>query len=139
MTHIWVLKERKCMRIEHIALSTEKLEEMSKFYELYFQAKKGEKYENPRKGFESYFLSFDDGTRIELMRQPSVYKENTEKHQLGYCHLAMSVGSALNVEQLTEKMEKDGITIVSYPRFTGDGYYESVVLDPDGNQIEITV
>lgn len=139
MTYVWALKERKCMRIEHIALSTEKLEEMSKFYERYFLAKRGEKYENPRKGFESYFLSFDDGARIELMRQPSVYKENTEKHHLGYCHLAMSVGSALNVEQLTEKMEKDGIEIVSYPRFTGDGYYESVVLDPDGNQVEITV
>lgn len=128
------------MHIEHIAIWTTQLEELKDFYVTYFEGKANEKYTNPFKHFSSYFISFDSGARLELMYKPSVpptlYK--TGQEFTGITHLAFSVGSREEVNLLTEKLRFSGITIVGEPRQTGDCYYESVILDPDGNRIEIT-
>ena len=99
-----------------------------------------EKYFNPKKNFQSYFLSFESGCRLELMQMPGVPDNLNDVHAqfLGIIHLAVSVGSKETVDALTEKLRRDGFEIVGEPRTTGDGYYESVVLDPEGNRIEIT-
>jgi len=129
------------MHIEHVAISTKKLEQLKAFYELYFQARAGEKYVNPGKQFESYFLHFASGARLELMRMPSVpqTRDDIVQPSTGLIHLAFSTGSQENVDLLTQRLKRDGYRVVDGPRHTGDGYYESVVLDPDGNRIEITV
>ncbi|WP_405384704.1 VOC family protein [Maribacter sp. LLG6340-A2] len=127
------------MRIEHIAIWVTNLEEMRKFYVTYFNAVAGEKYHNPTKEFTSYFLSFAEGARLEIMHTPSINKSNYTKEHTGLIHFAMSTGSKAQVDLLTEKLRVDGFTIAGEPRTTGDGYYESVVLDPEGNQIEITI
>ncbi|GIV95985.1 MAG: glyoxalase [Herpetosiphonaceae bacterium] len=126
------------MRIEHIALWTSRLEELKAFYETYFGARAGEKYINPTKQFESYFLSFSDGARLELMRVPGIAGDRRRDEQAGYHHIAFAVGSREQVDALTERLRGDGYRVVGEPRRTGDGYYESVVLDPDGNRVEIT-
>ena len=127
------------MRIEHIALWTNDLERCKAFYTTYFGATPGAKYVNAAKGFESCFLSFGDGARIEAMTTsqlaPLVLAPGIER--MGLTHLAISVGSEAMVDRLTQKLRKDGFPIEDGPRRTGDGYYESVVLDPDGNRIEI--
>lgn len=129
------------MHIEHVAVWTRNLEQLKRFYETYFQAKAGEKYVNPQKQFESYFLSFSSGARLELMWMPSVPEslDDREAQFTGYIHLAFSVGSEEQVDALTARLQADGYRIVDGPRRTGDGYYESVVFDPDGNRVEITV
>jgi lactoylglutathione lyase len=129
------------MKIEHIALWTKDLERLKSFYERYFRATAGAKYTNQSKQFNSYFLSFQDGSRLELMQMPSVPDSTDDVHQqfTGYIHIAMSTGSQEKVDALTHQLKKDGFEILDGPRTTGDGYYESVVLDPDGNRIEITV
>jgi lactoylglutathione lyase len=127
------------MRIEHIAIWVIDLETMRTFYETYFNAIAGEKYHNPTKEFTSYFLSFTDGARLELMHKPSITATTDNEVNPGFIHFAMSVGSKKQVNVLTEKLREDGFTIAGEPRTTGDGYYESVVLDPEGNQIEITI
>lgn len=129
------------MKIEHIAIWVKDLERMRRFYETYFQAKAGEKYLNPQKKFQSYFLSFDDGCRLELMHKPEIpeNQNDTETQYVGIIHLAIATGSEDQVNYLTETLRNDGFTIAGEPRRTGDGYYESVVLDPEGNRIEITV
>ena len=129
------------MYIEHIAIWTKKLEQLKAFYETYFQAKAGEKYVNAAKQFESYFLTFSCGTRLELMRMPTIPEslDDVEAQFTGYVHLAFSVGSEEQVDALTTRLQEDGYRVVDGPRHTGDGYYESCVLDPDGNRIEITV
>ncbi|MDO6471732.1 VOC family protein [Maribacter sp. 1_MG-2023] len=127
------------MRIEHIAIWVIDLEAMRTFYETYFNAIAGEKYHNPTKEFTSYFLSFTDGARLELMHKPSIPASTDNEVNTGFIHFAMSVGSKKQVNVLTEKLREDGFTIAGEPRTTGDGYYESVVLDPEGNQIEITI
>jgi lactoylglutathione lyase len=129
------------MRIEHVAFWTEQLERLVDFYEKYFGAAAGAKYVNPAKGYESHFLSFEGGARIEVMRSSTL---NPVKHapgaqRMGLAHLAISVGSLPRVEELTTRLKKDGFEVVDGPRHTGDGYFESVVLDPDGNRIEITI
>jgi lactoylglutathione lyase len=128
------------MKIDHLAIWCKDIEILKSFYIKYFLAKAGERYVNERKNFQSYFLSFD-GCRLELMQKPSipdsqndVYKEFT-----GLIHFAISVGSREKVDSLTNELRKDGFEIVGEPRPTGDGYYESVVLDPEGNRIEITI
>ncbi len=128
------------MRIEHIAIWTNDIEQMKLFYEKYFRATVGEKYFNPTKFFESCFLQFKDGARLEIMCKPGIAsnKKNTMTEVMGLAHIAISVGSKAEVNALTETIRKDGYRIVSEPRVTGDGYYESVVLDPEGNRIEIT-
>ena len=128
------------MRIDHIAIWTKKLEKMKHFYETYFQGKSGEKYINPRKNFESYFVEFDSGTRLELMEKLEVDSKLHDdiENYLGITHFAISTGERIEVDHLTERLRTDGFKIIGEPRVTGDGFYESVVLDPDGNKVEIT-
>lgn len=128
------------MRIEHIAIWVNDLELMRDFYETYFMAISGDKYYNPKKEFSSYFLSFKEGSRLEIMHKPEVNTDsNFDVQYTGLIHFAVSVGSKEKVDVLTEQLRIDGYTIAGEPRTTGDGYYESVILDPEANQIEITV
>ena len=128
------------MKIDHIALWVINLEKMRQFYEEYFQGIAGEKYHNPKKQFESYFISFSEGCRLELMHQPNITdkKDDNQKQHMGLIHFAISVGSKEQVDNLTEKLRRDGFRIVGEPRTTGDGCYESIVLDPEDNRVEIT-
>lgn len=129
------------MKIEHLAIWTTDLEKMKAFYEKYFDAKAGEKYHNPKKNFTSYFLSFDSGCRLELMTKPEIPENLNDiiAEYIGIIHFAISVGSKEKVDTLTKQLEQDGYKIIGLPRTTGDGYYESVVLDGENNRIEITV
>lgn len=129
------------VRIEHVALWTNQIEELKNFYVTYFGAQAGEKYFNPAKNFTSYFLTFSEGTRLELMHAPGIAEApgNTHAPLKGFTHLAISVGSKEAVDELTERLRRGSFKIAGEPRVTGDGYYESVVLDPDGNRIEITI
>jgi lactoylglutathione lyase len=127
------------MLIGHIALYTENLEGMKNFYEKYFGATANALYQNTSTGFSSYFLTFDDGgAMLEIMNRPH-FSDRAQGQNIGYAHLALSAGSAAEVDALTKQICADGFTVSSEPRFTGDGFYESVVLDPDGNEVEITV
>jgi lactoylglutathione lyase len=129
------------IRIEHIALWTLDIERLVDFYRRYFNATAGDKYVNRAKGFESRFLSFEGGARLEVMRSSTVDAVKIEPgaQRMGLTHLAVSVGSVQRVDELTESLRRDGFAAIDGPRRTGDGYYESVILDPDGNRIEITV
>lgn len=129
------------MNIDHIAIWTNNLERMKDFYERYFNARAGRKYHNLQKQYESYFLSFSTGARIEIMKQPGITPRKHDPRQglLGYAHLSFACGSEASVDELTERFQKDGYQVTGGPRYTGDGYYESVILDPDGNLVEITV
>ena len=129
------------MRIEHIAIWTPNLERLRQFYETYFEGHANAKYINPRKQFESYFLTFADGARLELMQRPDVplSANDVEQQFTGYIHVAFSVGSREAVDALSDRLRTDGYPILDGPRTTGDGYYESTTLDPDGNRVEITV
>jgi lactoylglutathione lyase len=127
------------MRIEHVALWTRDIERLRAFYERYFGATAGGRYENQRKQFQSYFLSFEDGARLELMHSPRIGDADARKERIGYAHLALSLGSEAAVDALTGRLRADGYAVIDGPRHTGDGYYESVVLDPDGNRIELSV
>ncbi len=128
------------MKIEHLAIWVNDLEAMKTFYEKYFQAKAETRYHNPKKQFYSYFLSFEDGCRLELMTRPDILPNaNRDKEYEGIIHFAISVGSVEQVDALTERLRKDGYPIIGEPRTTGDGYYESVVFDPERNRIEITI
>lgn len=128
------------MTIAHLALWTRDLEAMKGFYERHFGGRAGEKYENPRKSFESYFLSFDSGCRLELMRRVgTLFPEGAvSRMDGGFAHLAFSVGSEAEVDLMTERLARAGVEVLSPPRRTGDGYYESVIVDPEGNTVEIT-
>jgi lactoylglutathione lyase len=129
------------MNIEHIAIRTADLERLRSFYETYFHAQSGTVYSNPKKQFTSRFLTFSSGCRIELMQYrnvPPVPRQPGEP-QGGLAHLAFSVGSKEAVDALTQRLVDDGFEKLDGPRITGDGYYESAFLDPDGNVIEITV
>jgi lactoylglutathione lyase len=129
------------LKIDHIALWTGDLERLKDFYIQYFQATPGRKYHNLETGFQSYFLSFASGTRLEIMRMPTVSGESRDErqHSLGYAHISVSVGSKEQVEALTSRLRQDGYVVLDGPRLTGDGYYESQVADPDGNRVEITI
>ena len=129
------------MKIEHVAMWVSDLERMKTFYETYFHATAGDIYHNKRKDFTSYFMSFDDGARLELMHHPDIMNNHGALHIefCGYAHYAMSLGSSEAVNALTEQLRLDGYSVVREPRTTGDGYYESVILDPEGNKIELTI
>ncbi|EGQ7961584.1 TPA: VOC family protein [Vibrio parahaemolyticus] len=129
------------MKIEHVAIWTERLEELKSFYEKYFNAVSNDKYYNPKKHFSSYFLSFESGARLELMSMEGVTAcENSHSMQVtGLAHFAFALGSEQAVDQITKTLVEEGYQRIDGPRYTGDGYYESCVLDPDGNRIELTV
>lgn len=127
------------MKIEHLAIWVKDLEKMRTFYETYFGATAGERYHNQTKNFYSYFLSFDTGCRLELMHKSEIPSNKNESERIGIIHFAVSVGSKGKVDLLTEILRQASYNIVGEPRTTGDGYYESVVLDPENNRIEITV
>lgn len=124
------------MRLHHIAIWTFRLEEMKEFYVRYFHGESNEKYINPRKKFESYFISFENGISIELMSRADVQNTPIEENRLGLTHFAFTFSSPEQVLQFTEQLRSEGYPIAGEPRTSGDGYFESVVLDPDGNRIE---
>ncbi|MBK9012832.1 MAG: VOC family protein [Saprospiraceae bacterium] len=126
------------MKIEHLAIWAKDIEALKSFYEQYFDGKAGERYFNPTKNFQSYFLSFEGGCRLELMQKPKIPGNKNAGEATGLTHFAVSVGSEAAVDALTENLRSNGHRIVGEPRWTGDGYYESVVLDPEGNRVEIT-
>lgn len=125
------------MNIAHVAIWTKDLEAMKDFYIRYFKGESNEKYINPIKRFESYFISFESGTKLELMRKQSVDKPLDTEERLGITHIAFQLGSKEAVLTLTETLRSDDFDIVGEPRTSGDGYFESAVLDVEGNRIEL--
>lgn len=127
------------MKIEHIALYVNDLEGARKFFETFLEAKSNEGYHNPRTDFRSYFLSFEDGARLEIMNKPEMSDAPKDLNRTGYAHIAFSVGSREKVDLITEQLKAEGYSVVSGPRTTGDGYYESCIVAIEENQIEITI
>lgn len=127
------------MRIEHVGLFVRDLEKTVEFYETFFEAKASEKYHNPVTTFSSRFLTFTDGARLEVGTRDDLNKHHEDGYPLGYMHIAMSLGSKERVNELTKRISDAGFKHLSGPRVTGDGYYESVICDPEGNQIELTI
>lgn len=126
------------MKIEHVALNVNDLEGAKRFFTRFFGATAGEKYHNPKTGLQTYFLSFEDGSRLEIMARPQMNDVPKALYQTGYTHLAFSVGGKEKVDSLTKTLADNGFEVLSGPRTTGDGYYESNLLAFEGNQIEIT-
>ena len=127
------------MKIEHIALYVNDLEAARDFFVIYLDGKSNDGYYNPRTGFRSHFISFDDGSRLELMNKPEMVDQEKNPNRTGYAHVAFSVGSKEKVDELTVRLEAAGYEVSSGPRTTGDGYYESCIVAVEGNQIELTV
>lgn len=126
------------MKIEHVAMYVNDLEKARNFFVKYFGAKSNEGYHNPKKQFRSYFLSFDGEARLEIMNKAEQVDSEKNLAATGFIHLAFSVGGKEKVDDLTAQLKSDGYEVISDPRTTGDGYYESCILDFEGNQIEIT-
>ena len=124
------------VRIEHIGVWVADIDRVAAFYAKYFGAQIGALYRNPRKGFESRFLTFGGGARLELMTRPDV-TQRAMNEQMGLAHVAVCIGDAAAVDALAARLQSDGVTPDSGPRRTGDGYYECVVRDPEGNRVEI--
>ena len=127
------------MRIEHIAMYVVDLEAARDFFVSFLGGRANDGYHNKNTGFRSYFISFDDGVRLEIMNKPEMTDIEKPLNRTGYIHIAFSVGSRERVNELTEELRSAGYEVVSGPRTTGDGYYESCVAAFEGNQIEITV
>lgn len=127
------------MRIEHIAMYVNDLEEARDFFVRYFNATSNDGYHNKTTDFRSYFLTFDGGARLEIMNKPGMEDGGKALNRTGYIHIAFSVGSKEAVDDLTARLKADGYEVISGPRTTGDGYYESCIVGIEGNQIEITV
>ena len=127
------------MQIEHIAMYVNDLEGAKHFFVTYFQAAANEGYHNRNTGFRSYFLSFENGARLEIMHKPNMDDPEKTLNRTGLVHIAFSVGSREAVDELTRRLKDDGYPVISGPRTTGDGYYESCAVALEGNQIEITV
>lgn len=126
------------MKIEHVAMYVENLERAKDFFVKYFNAVPNDIYHNKKTDFRSYFLTFDGGARLEIMNRPQIINNSEKSERTGYAHIAFSVGSTEKVDRLTAELKADGYTVISEPRTTGDGYYESCV-DFEGNRIELTV
>ncbi len=126
------------MKIEHIAMYVNDLEAARDFFVKYLGGKSNDGYHNKTTDFRSYFISFDDGARLELMNKPGLSDLDKPLNRTGYIHIAFSVGSKEAVDDLTKRLKDDGFEVVSGPRTTGDGYYESCIIAIEGNQIEIT-
>lgn len=126
------------MKIDHIALYVNDLEAARDFFVTYLGGKSDDGYHNPRTDFRSFFISFDDGARLELMNKPELVEQEKSLNRTGYAHIAFSVGSKERVDELTEGLHAAGFEVVSGPRTTGDGYYESCIVVIEGNQVEIT-
>jgi lactoylglutathione lyase len=124
------------MRIEHVAVWCHDIEAVGRFYARWFGAVIGERYENSAKGFTSRFVEFPAGARLELMSRTDITARAPET-MLGYAHLAIAVGSEQAVDDTAAAMQAAGVSLIDGPRRTGDGYYEAVVLDPEGNRVEI--
>ena len=127
------------MKIEHIAMYVNNLEATKEFFVKYFDATSNDGYHNKTTDFRSYFLTFDDGARLEIMTRPNMVDGEKSLQRTGFIHLAFSVGSKEKVDELTTRLKEDGYEVISGPRTTGDGYYESCVVAVEGNQIEITI
>ena len=127
------------MKIEHIAMYVNDIEKAKGFFVTYFDAKSNDGYHNTVTGFKSYFLSFSDGARLEIMNKPEMEDGQKTLTRTGFIHLAFSVGSKEKVDELTKTLKEAGYEVISGPRITGDGYYESCVVGIEGNQIEITI
>ena len=127
------------MRIEHIAMYVSDLEAARDFFVKHLGGRSNDGYHNGSTGFRSYFISFDDGARLELMNKPGVADTDKSSEHTGYAHIAFSVGSREKVDELTEKLRGAGYEVKSGPRITGDGYYESCIAVIEGNIIEITI
>ena len=129
------------MTLEHVAIWTDDLECLKAYYIKYFQAVSNNKYTNPGKGFESYFLSFESGARLEIMSMPGIpanTNDTIKAQHRGIIHLAFGVDRMEEVDAKAKELRQDGFSILSGPRKTGDGYYEFETLDPDNNRLEVT-
>ena len=128
------------MRIDHIALYCNDLEQMRQFFINHFDAASNQQYHNPRTGLRTYFLTFPDGsTRLEVMQRPDTIASDSSKPNIGFIHMSLAAGSKEAVDAKTQELREAGYQVVSGPRTTGDGYYESCILGPENIQIEITV
>jgi lactoylglutathione lyase len=129
------------MKIEHVALWTHQLEAQKEFYTRFFGGSAGERYENPAHGFAAYFITFEDGARLEIMQMTGVpaNANSLEQQAVGWIHIAFSVGSREKVDALTNQLRIAGYRVTDEPQATDDGYYASFILDPDNNRLEITV
>ena len=127
------------MTIEHIAMYVNDLEKARDFFVKYLNGKSNDGYHNKTTDFRSYFISFDDGARLEIMNKPGLVDDEKSLNRTGYIHIAFSLGSKEKVDELTARLKADGYEVVSGPRTTGDGYYESCIVGIEENQIELTV
>ena len=127
------------MKIEHIAMYVNNLEAARDFFVKYLDGKSNDGYHNKNTDFRSYFISFEDGARLEIMKKPDMVDMDKPLNRTGLIHIAFSVGSKEKVDELTNTLKEDGFEVVSGPRTTGDGYYESCIVGIEGKQIEITV
>ena len=127
------------MKIEHVAMYVNDLEAARVFFTEYLGGRSGDIYHNRNTGFRSRFITFEDGARLEIMNKPEMQDPEKTLNRTGYVHIAFSVGSREKVDALTRKLKEDGYQVVSGPRTTGDGYYESCIIAVEGNQIELTV
>jgi lactoylglutathione lyase len=129
------------MILEHAAIWTNDLEKLKNYYVKYFDAVPNEKYRNHQKEFQSYFLSFESGARLEIMKMkgvPENLNDTVQQQHLGIIHLAFGVETMQEVDAKAVQLQADGFAVLSGPRKTGDGYYEFETLDPDHNRIEVT-
>lgn len=125
------------MYLDHIAIYTRDLERLKDFYIKYFSGVANDKYHNVKTGMETYFISFDGGSRLEIMMRPNLAQLEKADPYEGLTHLSFCVGSREKVDELTKRMMDEGCQLKSAPRTTGDGYYESCIFDPDGNEVEL--
>ena len=133
------IRGAEAMTIDHVAMYVDDPEAVRDFFVYYFNGRSNEGYKNDTTGFRSFFLSFEDGSRLEIMTRPELDDDIKKIYRTGYAHIAFSVGSSEEVDRITRQLSDDGYKVLSGPRTTGDGYYESCIVGIEGNLIEITV